>query len=226
MADQALAVGGGFLVNMYWPAPRPKKNMACSRFPYSVFTFLLGFVLPAILEPCPYTVRSIPSSLLRLLTAYSPLQRGCRCSLTGILLLACLSLSWVDTTFDVAAFPRSRTHCAAVLFVRYLLPRLFYVQRAADLAAKILWCSSSRVLRRLWFLGRCTRSITSPFFSCLALGGSAAGQPVDESYNSEGQYDPSSRWNRNTEGTWKYMKWVSRNPRSCSQFTHQGYYGL
>jgi len=95
-ADQALAVGGGFLVNVALARTQTKEEYGLFALSYSVFTFLLGLHYAAILEP--YTVyasgryRERFSEYLRLMaraTAFLCLL------LTGILLLICLVLSKV-----------------------------------------------------------------------------------------------------------------------------------
>jgi hypothetical protein len=53
-ADQALAVGGGFLVNVALARTQTKEEYGLFALSYSVFTFLLGLYYAAILEP--YTV--------------------------------------------------------------------------------------------------------------------------------------------------------------------------
>jgi len=77
MADQALAVGGGFLVNIVLARTQPKKNMACSRFPTRCLHSSWVCTYAAILEPCTVygsgRYRHLFSEYLRLI---SPLQRG------------------------------------------------------------------------------------------------------------------------------------------------------
>src|SRR5882724_10813487 len=132
-ADQALAVGGGFLVNVALARTQTKEEYGLFALSYSVFTFLLGLHYAAILEP--YTVyasgryRERFSEYLRLMaraTAFLCLL------LTGILLLICLVLSKVaPLLFSRALLGLAVT--AGVLLSSYFLRRVFYVQRQPEL---------------------------------------------------------------------------------------------
>ena len=94
-ADQALAVGGGFLVNVALARTQSKEEYGIFALSYSVFAFLLGLYYAAILEP--FTVyasgryREHFSEYLRLMVRSNTILG---CLLTATLLLSCGLLSW------------------------------------------------------------------------------------------------------------------------------------
>src|SRR6266478_1659831 len=95
-ADQALAVGGGFLVNVALARTQSKEEYGMFVLSYSVLTFLLGIYHATFLDP--FTVygsgryRERFSGYLRLM-ARSNVLIGLL--LTGILALICGILSWI-----------------------------------------------------------------------------------------------------------------------------------
>src|SRR5579859_2643290 len=136
VADQALAVGGGFLVNVALARVQSKEEYGMFALSYSVFVFLAGLHNAAILEP--FTVygsgryRERFSGYLRLMARSNALLAV---ALSGVLLLTCLLLS--------AVAPRlvSRSLVGLGLAMGFLLSglflrRSFYVQRQPAFAAK------------------------------------------------------------------------------------------
>jgi len=226
MADQALAVGGGFLVNIVLARTQTKEEYGMFALSYSVFTFLLGLYYAAILEPCTVygsgRYRHLFSEYLRLIVRCNAVVGV---SLTGILLLACLSLSWVVPHSMLRPF-LGLALTAAVLLSGYLLRRLFYVQRRPDLAAKSSLVFFVAVCAGLWFLGKMHQIDNFTVFLVLALGWIAAGaacgrklqfgRPIRPFLALEPQY---------RREHWKYMQWVLATA-FVFQFTHQGYYWL
>ena len=136
-ADQALAVGGGFLVNIALARTQSKEEYGLFALSYTVFAFLLGLYYAAILEP--YTVyasgryRGRFSEYLRLMVR-SNAWFFC-VLLTGVLLLGCLLLHWIAPPLLPRAFI-GLALTAGVLLSGYFLRRIFYVQRQPGLAAK------------------------------------------------------------------------------------------
>lgn len=226
LADQALAVGGGFLVNVALARTRTKEEYGMFVLSYSVYTLLLGLYHAAILEP--YTVygsgryRERFSEYLRLM-ARSNAVIGVL--LTGILLLSCLVLSWVAPhLISRALFGLALT--TGVLLSGHLLRRVFYLQRQAALATKTSLVFFITVACGLWLTAKAHRLDSFSVFLIMALGWITAGavfgtklafgNPKQAFLELEPRY-----WREH----WNYSKWVLATA-FVFQFTTQGYYWL
>jgi O-antigen/teichoic acid export membrane protein len=226
VADQALAVGGGFLVNVALARVQTKEEYGMFALSYSVFIFLAGLHNAAILEP--FTVygsgryRERFSAYLRLMARSNALLAV---ALSGILLLTCLLLS--------AVAPRlvSRSLIGLGLAVGFLLSglflrRSFYVQRQPAFAAKSSLVFFLTVACGVWLAARRHRLDSFWAFSILALGWFVAGiiyarklhfQPSQETFL---QQEP-AYWGVH----WRYARWVLITA-FVFQLMTQGYYWL
>jgi len=226
LADQALAVGGGFLVNVALARTQTKEEYGMFVLSYSVYTLLLGLYHAAILEP--YTIygsgryRERFSEYLRLM-ARSNAVIGVL--LTGILLLNCLILSWVAPhLISRALFGLALT--TGVLLSGHLLRRVFYLQRQAALAAKTSLIFFITVACGLWLTAKAHRLDSLSVFVIMALGWITAGAvfgrklPFEKPKKAFLELEP-SYWRKH----WSYSKWVLATA-FVFQFTTQGYYWL
>jgi O-antigen/teichoic acid export membrane protein len=225
-ADQALAVGGGFLVNVALARTQTKEEYGLFALSYSVFTFLLGLYYAAILEP--YTVYASGRYRERFSEYFRLMARATAVLcllLTGILLLLCLALSKIaPQLYSRALLGLSFT--AGVLLSSYFLRRVFYVQRQPELAAKSSLVFFLTVVCVLWFIARAHSIDSFTVFIALALGWVVAGallgrrlwfgSPSQSFLALEPHY-----WREH----WNYSKWVLATA-FVFQFTHQGYYWL
>jgi O-antigen/teichoic acid export membrane protein len=225
-ADQALAVGGGFLVNVALARTQSKEEYGLFALSYSVFSFLLGLHYAAVLEP--FTVyasgryRERFSEYLRLMTRATAIL----CLLlTGLLLLVCLAVSKVaPQLYSRALLGLAIT--AGVLLSSYFLRRVFYVQRQPELAAKSSLAFFLTVASVLLFMAWAHRIDSFTVFIALASGWIVAGallgrrlrfgRPSQSFLELEPHY-----WREH----WNYSKWVLATA-FVFQFTHQGYYWL
>jgi len=226
LADQAFAVGGGFLVNVVLARTQSKEEYGLFALCYSVFAFLLGLYHAAILEP--YTIfgagryRERFSSYLRLIAR----SNAVLCLLlTAVLLLACLGLWRIATPAALRALA-GLALAAGLLCTGHLLRRVFYLQRQPGLAAK---CSGVSFLTVAGLLGVTVwvhRLNSFSVFLILALGWIAAGAgfgrklrwgaPAQKFLETEPNY-----WREH----WNYAKWVLATA-FVFQFTTQGYFWL
>ena len=225
-ADQAFAVGGGFLVNVALARTQTKEEYGMFALSYSVFTFLAGLHNAAILEP--YTVygsgryRQRFSEYLRLM-ARNNVVLGLL--LTGILLLVCLVLTWsAPQLMSRALLGLALT--VGVLLSGIFLRRAFYVQRQPGFAAKSSLVFFITVACGLWFMVWAQRLNSFSVFLALALGWITAaavfgrklqfGKPAQHFVELEPSY-----WQEH----WNYSKWVLATA-FVFQLTTQGYYWL
>jgi O-antigen/teichoic acid export membrane protein len=225
-ADQALAVGGGFLVNVALARTQTKEEYGLFALSYSVFAFLLGLYYAAILEP--FTVyasgryRERFSEYLRLMVRSNSIL----CALlTGILLSICLLLRWIaPQLLSRASVGLALT--AGILLSGYFLRRIFYVQRQPLFAAMSSLVFLIVVSCSLWILAKGQRIDSLTVFLALAVGWIAAGVALarrlqfGKSTQSFLAFEP-GYWREH----WNYSKWVLATA-FVFQFTHQGYYWL
>jgi O-antigen/teichoic acid export membrane protein len=226
IADQAFAVGGGFLVNIVLARTQSKEEYGLFALSYSVFAFLLGLYHAAILEP--YTIfgagryRKRFSEYLRLVARSNAIL----CLLlSGVLLLTCLALWRIATPASLRALA-GLALTAGVLCTGHLLRRAFYLQQQPELAAKCSVVSFVTVAALLWLTVRAHLLTSFSAFLILALGWIAAGAslgaklrwgaPLQKFLEHEPNY-----WREH----WNYAKWVLATA-FVLQFTTQGYFWL
>jgi O-antigen/teichoic acid export membrane protein len=225
-ADQALAVGGGFLANVALARTQSKEEYGLFVLSYSVYTFLFGLHQAAIIEP--YTVygsgryRERFSEYLRLMTRTNVLVG---LLLSGILLLTCLLLFWIAPQV-VSRSLVGLSLTVGVLLSGAFVRRAFYVQRRAALAAKTSLVFFFTVACGLMVTVNMHLLNSFTVFVILALGWIAAGaavgrnlafgKPQEQFLEMEPQY-----WREH----WRYSKWLLATA-FIFQFTYQGYYWL
>jgi O-antigen/teichoic acid export membrane protein len=226
LVDQALAVGGGFLVNIALARTQTKEEYGMFALSYSVYTFLTGVHNASILEP--YTVygsgryRDRCSEYLRLMTRSNALLG---LLLSAILLLSCLGLWRMEPQFASRAL-LGLGLTVGVLLSGLFLRRAFYVQREPALAAKSSLVFFLTVGLGLWLAVRAQILDNFSAFLILAAGWVVSGVC----------YARKLRFGH-TEATflelepeywsvhWKYSRWVLATA-FVFQFTTQGYYWL
>ena len=222
--DQALAVGGGFLVNVALARTQTKQEYGMFALSYSVYLFLTGLHNAVILEP--FTVygsgryRERFSEYLRL-TVRSNVVLGFL--LTGILLLIWLVLSVTAPQLMSRAL-LGLGITVSVLLSGIFLRRVFYVQRQAALAALSSTLFFIIVAFGLWLTVKAHRLDSFSVFLILALGwigaGAALGGKLRLGKSKDHFLDLEPNYWREH---WNYSKWVLATA-FVFQFTTQGYY--
>jgi O-antigen/teichoic acid export membrane protein len=225
-ADQALAVGGGFLINVALARAQTKEEYGMFALSYSVFAFLLGLYHAAILEP--YTIygagryRERFSEYLRLIARSNAIL----CLLlSGGLLMVFLVFSRIAPQLTSRALA-GLALTVGVLFTGHLLRRVFYLQHQPALAAKCSLVSFITVACLLWLTIRVHLLNSFSVFVILALAWIVAGasfgrklrfgSPARRFLEIEPNY-----WQEH----WNYAKWVFATA-FVFQFTTQGYFWL
>lgn len=225
-ADQALAVGGSFLVNVMLARTQTKEEYGMFALSYSVFMFLTGLYNAAILEP--YTVYASGrycdrfSEYLRLITRSHVFV----CMLlSGILLLPCLVFLWIAPQFVSRAL-LGLGLTIGVLLSGAFMRRVFYLQREPALAAKSSFVFFLTAVCGLWLTAKADRLDSFSVFLILALGWIAAGagfgrklafgKPKQAFMELEPRY-----WREH----WNYAQWVFATA-FVLQFASQGFYWL
>lgn len=225
-ADQAFAIGGGFLANVALARTQSKEDYGLFALWYSVFTFLSGLHNAAILQP--YTVyasgryRDNFSEYLRLMFRSNALLSG---ALSGVLLACCLVFHRVRPQW---LSPALLGLAISVVFLLsgIFLRRAFYVQQRPDLAAKSSLAFFVVLIAGLWLTGRAHRLDSFTVFLLMAAGWVVAlvlfgtklqfgkpTQPFDELVP--------GHWAEH----WNYAKWILATA-FVFQLTTQGYYWL
>jgi O-antigen/teichoic acid export membrane protein len=225
-ADQALAVGGSFLVNIMLARTQTKEEYGMFALSYSVFIFLSGLYNAAILEP--YTVygsgryRDRFAEYLRLITRSHVFV----CMLlSGILLLPCLVFLWIAPQLVSRAL-LGLGLTIGVLLSGVFMRRVFYLQREPALAAKSSLVFFLTVACGLWLTAKAHLLDSFSVFLILALGWIAAGagfgrklafgKPKQAFVELEPRY-----WREH----WNYAQWVFATA-FVLQFATQGFYWL
>jgi O-antigen/teichoic acid export membrane protein len=224
--DQALAVGGGFLVNVALARAQSKEEYGLFALSYSVYALLLALYHAAILEP--YTIygsgryRDHFSEYLRLMMRSNAVIG---LLLTAVLLLTCLLLSRAAPLFVSRAY-WGLALTAGVILSGHLLRRAFYLQRQPALAAKTSFVFFVTVGCGLWLVAKLGRLNSFTVFLILAVAWITAGavfgrklalgKPEQRFLHIQPNY-----WREH----WNYTKWVLATA-IVFQFTTQAYYWL
>jgi O-antigen/teichoic acid export membrane protein len=226
LADQALSVGGMFMVNVALARGESKEEYGLFALSYSVFTFLAGLHNAAILEP--YTVygsgryRSHSSAYFR---SMAWINLGVGLLLTGTLLLLYVLLE----RFAPAMASRSLLGLAttvSILLWGVFQRRVFYVQRQAGLAAKTSLVFFIAVVCGLWLATKAHVLNSFWAFLVIAVGWLAASAgfarklPFGKSSEAFLKMEP-GYWSLH----WRYMRWVLATA-FVFQLMNQGYYWL
>jgi O-antigen/teichoic acid export membrane protein len=224
--DQALAVGGVFLVNIVLARTQTKEEYGMFVLSYSVFTFLYGLYNAAIVEP--YTVYGSGryhehySEYLRFMVRNNAVIGFL---LTGVLLLAYSLFLWVAPhQASMALVGLALT--AGVLLSATFLRRAFYVERHAVLAARTSLLFFVAVSCGLWLAAKVRVLDSFSVFLILALAWIAAGVVFGKelTFGKPTQYFLELQpgyWREH----WNYTRW-SLVTAFAYQLTTLGYYWL
>ena len=225
-ADQALAVGGGFLANIMLARTQSKEEYGMFALSYSIFTFLTGLYNASILEP--FTVygsgryRERFSEYLRLMTRSHVFVSVL---LNGILLLVCLVFLWIAPQFVSRALLGLGLAVGALLSGAFMR-RVFYLQREPALAAKCSLVFFFAVACGLWLAVKAHFLDSFSVFLILALGwvaaGAVFGKKLDLREPKQAFIELEPRYWREH---WKYMQWILATS-FLFQCTTQGFYWL
>jgi O-antigen/teichoic acid export membrane protein len=226
IADQVLAVGGTFLVNVVLARTQTKIEYGMFALTYSFFMFLGGLHNAAILEP--YTVygsgryRARYSAYLRLMARNNVLVG---LLLMGGVLGACLLFLWVAPSLVSRALVGLGL-TVGILLSGQFLRRAFYLQREARLAAQTSLMFLITVAFGLWLTWEFHRLDSFSVFLVLALGWITAGACFAGKL-AWGKAQPTFREVEPSylREHWNYMKWVLAIA-FVYQLTTQGYYWL
>ena len=225
-ADQAFAVGGGFLANVALARSQSKEDYGLFALWYSVFTFLSGLHNAAILQP--YTVyasgryRDNFSEYLRLTVRNNAVLSA---ALTGLLLSCCLVFHWVRPQWLSPAL-LGLAIAVGFLLSGLFLRRAFYVQQRPDLAAKSSFVFFVVLVTGLWLGGRAHKLDSFTVFVLMAAGWIVAGVLFGRKL----QFGkPAQHFGKIVPGYWgehwNYAKWILATA-FVFQLTTQGYYWL
>lgn len=226
MADQALSVGGMFLVNLALARTQTKEEYGVFVLSYSLLTFLLGLHNAAILEP--FTVygsgryRSHFTEYFRLMFLSSA---ALGLLLTVVVLGLCLAWHWI-VPHRLPGAIIGLGLSLSVLLSGALLRRVFYLQRQAGLAAAASFIFFVTVACGLWLTVRAHVLNSLSVFLVLAAGWLLAGLslagrlPFGKIRQSFLECVP-DYWREH----WKYARWVLLTAL-VFQVTAQGYYWL
>lgn len=225
-ADQALAVGGLFLVNVVLARTQTKEEYGMFALSYSVFTFLYGLYNAAVVEP--FTVfgsgryREHFYEYLRLMAHSSAVIA---LLLTGVLLMACLLFLWIAPHLASQALV-GLALTVGVLLSAIFIRRAFYVQRQAARAARASLIFFTTVACGLWLATKVHALNSFSVFSILALGWIVAGAGFVKGIVS---MKPKQHFLQLEPGYWRqhwnYTRW-SLATAFVFQFTTLGYYWL
>lgn len=226
LADQALVVGGTFLMNVMLARTQSKEEYGMFALSYSVFTFLSGMHNAVILEP--YTVYGSGRHRERFREYFRLMAKSNAAVglvLTGGVLATCMVFR------SVAPHLVSRGLVGLGLTVGILLSgsflrRVFYVQRRAWLAAGTSLAFFLTVVCGLWLASRAGMLNGLSAYLILALGwivGAgifAAWLPREKSRQPFIEAVP-GYWRQH----FKYTQWVFASALAI-QFSTQSYYWL
>jgi O-antigen/teichoic acid export membrane protein len=226
MADQALSVGGMFLVNLVLARTQTREEYGIFALCYSVLIFLMGLHNAAILEP--FTVYGSGRYRARLAEYFQLMfwsNAGVGLLFTTVILAFCLGFRGIAPHL----LPRGITGLGlsvSVLLTGTLVRRVFYLQRRAGLAAAASGIFFLTVAAGLWLTARVHVLDSFSVFLVLAAGWLAAGLslagnlPFGKARQSFLSGEP-DYWREH----WKYARWVLLTA-FVFQMTTQGYYWL
>ena len=227
LADQVLAVGGVFVVNIALARARTKEEYGIFALSYSVFTFLAGLHNAAILEA--YTIygsgryRDRFADYQRLLWRTNAwLLAG----LTALLLTTWQSLRWLHPTIALPALLGMALTCGVLLTAAFVR-RTFYIRRRPDLALRFsaIFFVSCMLLLALAIRGDVLNGLSA--FVIVALAWTIAALFVLRKTPKEVEFVDGMDFLRYEPGYWaehwKYSRWVFVTAL-VFQFTTQAYF--
>lgn len=226
LTDQALSVGGMFLVNVALARTQSKEEYGVFALSYSVFTFLAGVHNAAILET--YTVYG-SGRYHRHLPEYGRLlwRRNVLLSLGLSATVAAIwgALEWVLPAFASGTILGLALSCGVLLTASFIR-RTFYIRRRPDLAARFSTVFFATCTLLLWLSIRVRVLDGFCAFVIAALAWTVAGVsvarelPGSTARQNFMEIEP-KYWSEH----WKYARWVLVTAL-VFQFTTQGYYWL
>lgn len=226
MADQALSVGGMFLVNLVLARTQTREEYGMFALSYSVLTFFLGLHNAAILEPL--TVYGSGRYRHRF-AEYFQLMFWSHAALGLLFTVLVVGVFLASHWIAPHLLPRAALGLGltgSVLFSGALLRRVFYLQRQAALAAAASLIFFVTAGGALWLAVKLHRLDSLSVFLVLAAGWLAAGVslarqlPFGRTGQSFLECEP-GYWREH----WKYARWVLVTA-FVFQLTTQGYYWL
>jgi len=226
LADQALVVGGTFLVNVILARTQTKEEYGMFALSYSVFTFLSGLHNAAILEP--YTVYGSGRHRERFAEYFRLMAKGN--AAMGLLLTAAL-VTCCAVFRSVAPHLASRALAGLGLTVGVLLSgsflrRVFYMQRRASLAAGMSLAFFVTVVGGVWIASRARVLNGFSVYLILALGWMVGGAIFAGKLPMEKSQQP---FLDHVPGYWRehfqYTQWVFASALAI-QLSTQSYYWL
>ncbi|HEV3205690.1 MAG TPA: hypothetical protein VGZ28_01955 [Terriglobales bacterium] len=225
ISDQALSVGGMFLVNVALARARSKEEYGMFALSYSVFTFLSGLHNAAILET--YTVYGSGRYHQRFREYARLVWRSnawLALALTAALLLVWGVLSWSAPGLASRSL-LGMALASGVLLTASFVRQTFYVRRKPELAARLSAVFFVTVAALLWVAVRV--GVLSGFsaflaaaFGWLVAAGSMPHELPKAVRENFLEVHP-DYWPEH----WKYARWVLATALVC-QLTGQGYYWL
>jgi O-antigen/teichoic acid export membrane protein len=135
-ADQVLAIGGMFVVNLALARACSKEEYGIFTLSYSVFTFLAGLHSAAILET--YTIYGsgrYHGSLRKYERLLWRTNAWLAAGVSALLLLSWLTMRWLYHAFASPALLGMGLTCGVLLTAAFLR-RTFYIRRRPDLALR------------------------------------------------------------------------------------------
>ncbi len=226
IADQALSVGGMFLVNIALARTQTKEAYGIFTLSYTVLTFLTGLHNAAILET--FTVYGSGRYLDRYEQYVGLLWRvnaALAVGLTAALFLASRALAASAPQLVSGAFLGVSLTCGVLLTASFVR-RTFYLQRRPDLAARFSLIFFLVCIFLLWMFVRAGRLDGFYAFVIVACAWIVAGVFLFSALPSMSRGRAfrsmeSGYWSEH----WKYSRWVFVTAL-VFQLTTQGYYWL
>jgi O-antigen/teichoic acid export membrane protein len=227
LADQVLAVGGMFVVNIALARVRSKEEYGFFALSYSFFTFLAGLHNAAILEA--YTIYGSGRYHGRFAKYRRLLWRSNAWLLTGLtvlLLTIWAGLRWLRPEFASPALLGMALTCGVLLTAAFIR-RTFYIRRRPDLALRFsaAFFVSCVVLLALAIRANLLNGLSAFLIVSLAwvvaavfVAGEHPGsvRPPDEE---DFLHEEPAYWSEH----WKYSRWVFVTAL-VFQFTTQAYF--
>jgi O-antigen/teichoic acid export membrane protein len=231
-ADQVLAVGGMFMVNLALARAGSREDYGIFTLSYSVFTFLAGLYNAALLEA--YTIYG-SGRYHGSLRAYEKLlwrtNAWFSSALTALLLLVWLGLRWLDPALASPALLGMALTCGGLLTASFLR-RTFYIQRRPDRALRfsaVFFAACVGLLALAMRLGW-LNGLSAFVIAALAWGVAALFTGRDKAAGDEARETGAADTSDFLAATpdywrehWKYSRWVLVTAL-VFQFTGQAYF--
>lgn len=229
LADQALSVGGMFVVNIALARVRSKEEYGTFALSYSVFTFLSGLHNASILEA--YTIYGSGRYHHRFTDYRKVLWRTngwMLAALSALLLAIWQCLRWMNSTLASPALLGVALSSGALLTASFMR-RTFYMKRRPELAARFstFFFAGCMILLALAVRHHLLNGLTAFLIVGLAwtLAGLLAGRWArEESGPANGEdfmHAEPGYWSEH----WKYSRWVLVTAL-VFQFTAQAYFWM